>query len=100
MKQKSTERQLGAYKTQAELFSAGKELDWTKTKLSGTQSEEGSTRKWWVEKDGEIEWLKEWLAETQAELGSSKNEVEGLRRLNSARSGSDTSVSSAGRCLT
>ena len=49
-----------------------------------------------TEKDGKIEWLKKRLAETQAELDSSRNEVEGLRRLNSARSGSVSLVSSAG----
>ena len=49
-----------------------------------------------TEKDGKIEWLKKRLAETQAELDSSRNEVEGLRRLNSTRSGSVSLVSSAG----
>ena len=70
-------------------------------KLSGTRSEEESTRKRLAE-GGEVEWLKNRLAETQGELESSRNEVEGLRKLNSARSGSVSSVSSAGipPCLT
>ncbi|KAG0136143.1 hypothetical protein HOY82DRAFT_576578 [Tuber indicum] len=95
-KKRSTETQSETHKTQAELVSTRKELDWIKTKLTGAQSEEESTRKRVAERDGEIEWLKKRLAETQAELDSSKNEVEGLRRLNSARSGSVSSVSSAG----
>ena len=95
-KKKSTETQSETHKTQAELVSTRKELDWIKTKLSGTQSEEESARKRLAEKDGEMEWLKKRLAETQAELDSSRNEVEGLRRLSSARSGSVSSVSSAG----
>jgi len=93
---KSTETQSETHKTQAELVSTRKELDWIKNKLSGTQSDEESARKRLAEKDGEIGWLKKRLEETQAELESSKNEVEGLRRLNSARSGSVSSVSSAG----
>jgi len=49
-----------------------------------------------AEKDGEIEWLKKRLEETQAELESSMTEVGGLRRLNSARSRSVSSVGSGG----
>ena len=94
MKQKSTETQLEPTKHQ-QLVSTRKELDWIKTRLSDTQSEEESTGKWRTEKDGEIKWLKKRLVETLAELDSSKNEVEGLR-LNSAWSGSGSSVSSAG----
>ena len=47
-------------------------------------------------------WLKKRPAGTQAELEISRNEVEGLRGLNSARSGSVSLVSSAGipPCLT
>ena len=52
-------------------------------------------RKRLVEEGGEVGWLKKGLAETQAELESSRNEVEGLRRLNSAKSGSVSSVSCA-----
>jgi len=37
------------------LVSTPKELDWIKTKLLGTQSEEESARKRRVEKDGEME---------------------------------------------
>ena len=59
-------------------------------------------RKRQAEEGGEVEWMKKRLAETQAELESSWNEVEGLRRLNSARSGNVSSVSFAGipSCLT
>jgi len=95
-KLKSTETQSESHKTQAELVSTRKELDWIRTKLSSTQSDEGSARKRLAEKDGEIEWLNKRLEETRAELDSAKNEAEGLRRLNSARSGSISSVSSAG----
>jgi len=49
-------------------------MDWIKTKLSGTQSEEESACKRLAEKDGEIGWLKR-LIETQTELDSSRNEV-------------------------
>ena len=49
------------------------------------QSGEEFARKRLAEKDGEIEWLKKRLAEMQAQLDSSKNEVEGLGRLNFAR---------------
>ncbi|PUU72336.1 hypothetical protein B9Z19DRAFT_1137947 [Tuber borchii] len=95
-KKKSTETQSETHKIQADLVSRRKELDWIKTKLSGTESEEESARKRLAEKDGEIEWRKKRLEETQFELDSSRNEVEGLRRLSSARSGSVSSVSSAG----
>ncbi|PUU73080.1 hypothetical protein B9Z19DRAFT_1117505 [Tuber borchii] len=59
-------------------------------------SREGSARKCLAEMDWEIEWLKKRLAETQAELDGSWNEVQGLNRLNSARTGSVSLVSSAG----
>jgi len=59
------------------------------------RSEEESPPEGLTEKGGAVEWLKERLAETQPELDSAKNEAEGLRRLNSARSGSVSSVSSA-----
>jgi len=72
------------------------ELDWIKTKLSSTQSDEESARKRLAEKDGEIGWLKKRPAETQAELEGVKNEAAGLGELISARSGSVSSVSSAG----
>jgi len=49
-------------------------MDWIKTKLSGTQSEEESACKRLAEEDREIGWL-ERLIERQAELDSSKNEV-------------------------
>ena len=55
----------------------------------------GGIRKPLVKKDGEIEWLEKRLAEMQAEPDSSGNEVEGLRKLGSAWSGSVFSASSA-----
>ena len=74
--------QSGIHKTQADLVSTRRELDWVKVKLSGTRSEEESTHKRLAEEGGEVEWLKNRLAETQGEQESSRNEVEGLRRLN------------------
>ena len=68
-------------------MSTQKELEWIKTKLAGTQFEEASTCRWLAENDGEREWLKKSPAETQAELDSSRNEVEVLKRLNSAGAG-------------
>ena len=72
-----------------------------RTKITGPDVDEagrpvtrGGIREPLVEKDGEIEWLEKRLAETQAELDSSGNEVEGLRKLNSAWSWSVLSASS------
>ena len=52
-----------------------------------------------MQKGGEIEWLKERLAEALAGLDSPRDEVEGLRGLNSAREMSVSSVSFAGTPL-
>ena len=65
-------------------------------KLAGTQSKAAPARKRLAEKDGEIEWPNSRLADTQAELESSRNEVEGLRKSNSARSESVSSASASG----
>ena len=65
-------------------------------KLAGTQSEAAFAWKRLAEKDREIEWPKKRLAEMQVELESSRNEAEGLRKLNSARSWSVSSVSASG----
>ena len=87
---KSTEIQLETHKTQAELVSTRKELGWVKTKPSSTQSGGESAAGRLARGGGGVEWLGERLTGTRAELEGSKNEAGGLRRLNSARSGSAT----------
>ncbi|PUU72440.1 hypothetical protein B9Z19DRAFT_1137588 [Tuber borchii] len=70
---------------------------WIMAKLADTQSKEESARKRLAKKDGEIEWPEKRLAEMNAELDNSRNEMQVLGNLDSARSESISSVPSGRR---